>query len=82
MRLVAVGILLSIGASAGMVDAAAKAQLVPGYMAALLILGSLPLMFASLGVASRSHSALAINTLLFAGSVIIAHLAFTFLVVG
>jgi len=82
VRLVAVGILLTIGASAGTIDAAANAQLVPRYLAALLILGGLPLMFASLGIASKSHSALAVNTLLFAGSVIIAHLAFTFLVVG
>jgi hypothetical protein len=82
VRLVAVGVLLTIGAGAGIVDAAANAQLVPRYMAALLILGSLALMFASLGVASRSHSALAINTLLSAGSVIMAHLAFTFLFFG
>jgi hypothetical protein len=51
-------------------------------MAALLILGALALMFASLGVASRSHSGLAINMLLSAGSVVAAHLVFAFLVVG
>jgi hypothetical protein len=82
LRRVAVVVLLAVAAIAGIVDAAANARLVSRHAAALLVLGCLVLMLASLGVASAHHRALLINTLLAAGSVTVAHLAFAVLIAG
>lgn len=77
MRLRSIGAvsLLTTAAIAAIVDAAANSGLIPRYIAGLLFLGCLLLMLVSLGLASKDHRALLINTLLAAGSAVLAHLA-------
>jgi len=80
LRRVAVVLLVAVAAIAGIADAAANARFLSRHAAALLVLGCLVLMLASLGAASEHHRALLINTLLAAASATIAHLGFAMLI--
>lgn len=69
-------LLILSAAIAGAVDAAARKELIGKGLAASLILVSLLCMLLFLGVASKNHSTLALNTLFAAASAAVSYLLF------